>query len=92
MDETVTNKTYNQMECCDSLLLLFGTDRATANISVVQHLCVLISRSTPKTVLLHAEPCNQHGAQLVKHSSRLGSRIGVGLCSFTRLVRGMNEA
>ena len=45
-------------------------DRVSANISVVQHLCALISRSTPTTVFWHAEPCN-HGARLVKQASRL---------------------
>ena len=65
--------------CCGSLLLLFGIDRASTNLSVALQWCAFTNRSTPKTVLLHAEPCNQHMAHLVKHVSRLESRFWFGV-------------
>ena len=84
-----TRKIAQQAATCDLLILSWAFDRASSNISGVQWFLKYIEneKATPLHVVAHGEPCNAHGASLVKGRVRTSTVIAAALISFSKLLR-----
>jgi hypothetical protein len=69
------------------VVLCFGCDRASNNVSLLRYLWVGLRSSGLANVLLHAEPCAAHGVALSRAEGAAGSRRGAALVSLSKWLR-----
>lgn len=83
LDATMMRQYANN---CDVMVLTWGCDRASSNISALRWFCGMV-KTLPPSLLTHAEPCNAHGASLAKGRARMSAALAAALVSYSKLLR-----